>query len=138
LFKGPAFAIGPGGTGMFITVHDPVSPSGTIPDPIVQKLSVKEPPYLIWSVISTVEGFLSDPGGLESDKLQEEALRLIKCWHENFRHMVRESMPSSAAYFRFWFPNNLKPWSSGRITLIGDAHPSYAPYRRIRRQYSYY
>ncbi|KKI89309.1 hypothetical protein WQ54_25840 [Bacillus sp. SA1-12] len=122
LFKGPGFAVGPRGIGMFLTVHDPHQLADD--NHFVKSLDIIEDPYIIWSVAALNETFRTDLKGFNSDQLENEALRLLKKWDQGFLDLVKSSIKEGTASFQFWFPRNLSSWEHSRITLIGDAvHP---------------
>jgi salicylate hydroxylase len=109
LVRGPAFVIGPGGIGSFLSLHRP-RPSG---DPAAEQ------PYLIWSV-----AYRGDPGSSPPAELVAEALRLTPAWSPGMRALMAAADVPSTAAFPFWFPAALEPWPVGRVTLLGDAiHP---------------
>jgi salicylate hydroxylase len=114
LVRGPAFVIGPGGVGSFLSLHRP-RPSG---DPAA------EPPSVVWSI-----AYDGAPGSRTPAELVAEALRLTPDWSPRLRAlmagalMAAADVPSTAA-FPFWFPAALAPWPVGRVTVLGDAiHP---------------
>ncbi|WP_156183207.1 FAD-dependent monooxygenase [Mesobacillus campisalis] len=124
LLQGPAFALGPDGVSMFISVHDPLTIKNLESDPLIKSITVKEDPYIIWSVAASDNAFHSNLKKLNSSRLMDEASRLINGWDQGFGQIVGGSLKDSTSQFHFWFPNSLEPWYNDRITLIGDAiHP---------------
>lgn len=122
LFKGPGFAVGPRGIGMFLTVHDPNQ--FAVDNQFVKSLDIIEEPYIIWSVAALNETFRTDLKLLNSDQLEIESLQLLKKWDQGFLDLVKSSVKEGTVSFQFWFPSNLSSWEHNRITLIGDAvHP---------------
>lgn len=122
LFKGPGFAVGPRGIGMFLAVHDPNHLA--VENEFVKSLDIIEQPYIIWSVAALDESFRTDPKVLNSDQLEVESCNLLKNWDQGFHDLIKCSIKEGTAAFQFWFPNNLSSWEHNKITLIGDAvHP---------------
>ncbi|MBB6448200.1 2-polyprenyl-6-methoxyphenol hydroxylase-like FAD-dependent oxidoreductase [Geomicrobium halophilum] len=122
LFKGPSFAIGPGGIGMFLTLHDPKSTGDD--NALIKSLDAIEEPYVIWSVGAADDKFHTTSKELDSKQLEIEAIQLIRKWDIRFLDLIKGSVSEETASFHFWFPSHLSPWENKRITLIGDAvHP---------------
>ncbi len=117
LFQGPGFAIGPRGVGMFLSTHQPRPAEA-------QVRAELEPAYVVWSVAARLDQFSGPPEGLSPRALVAEAQRLLAGWSPRFHHLLEASEPESPAAFPFVFPATLGPWSSERVTLLGDAiHP---------------
>ena len=124
LRRGPALAVGPGGLGMFLTVHD-VRASGA-PSATSDPLSgaEPEPPALIWAVLGVDRHFPADVRHLPAAALPELAQRLIARWQPAVRHLVARAAPETAAYFSFSAADparEMTPWTARRVTALGDA-----------------
>lgn len=118
-FKGPGFAVGPKGIGMFITVHAPKTNNE-----LKAGMDVLEDPYIVWSVAATDKTLRKSFRNLTSDQLEKEAYQLIRHWDESFLELINNSEKGRTAAFPFWYPSNLTRWKHSKITLIGDAiHP---------------
>ncbi|RJS64259.1 hypothetical protein CJ485_05740 [Priestia filamentosa] len=114
LFHGPAFAVGPKGIGMFLTVHNQLKSTGN-------ELAQNESPYIVWSVGAPSSFFHNK---LSSRELQNEALSLISKWDISYQKLVSLSPAQNIAFFHFYFPAALEPWRNSKVTVIGDAiHP---------------
>ncbi|NGZ74403.1 FAD-dependent oxidoreductase [Saccharibacillus alkalitolerans] len=76
LQKGPGFAVGPGGIGMFLSVHDPAERA--LSTAAAEISGVREEPYLIWSTAAENGMFPSDLRTAGPERLAAEALKLIE------------------------------------------------------------
>ncbi|MFD2614988.1 FAD-dependent oxidoreductase [Paenibacillus gansuensis] len=122
LFRGPGFAIGPKGVGAFITVHAPSR--DVLYGNTGNELIHPEEPYVVWSMAAPPSVYRSNPLSLTSRELIQETLFHIRRWEPGYIRIVEQAVPESAAAFPFSFPSALGPWTSPRVTLIGDAiHP---------------
>jgi salicylate hydroxylase len=116
LREGPAFAVGPGGVAMFLSLHDPAA--GTIVDPAgchAVPAQVEEG-YLLWSITTIAPGVPSPSVSV--------ALELIAGWLPGMRELVATSDPGSVACFGFDAADpdlDLTPWPAGIVTALGDA-----------------
>jgi salicylate hydroxylase len=105
LRDGPAFAIGPGGVGAFLSLQ-----GARGADPAAER------PYAVWSVAARLDSADVDLIG--------QVHRLTESWSDDFHALVDGSEAGSVAAFPFYFPAALEPWPAGRVTLLGDAvHP---------------
>ena len=123
LRAGPALAIGPGGIGAFLTLHDPatspIDPAAcrAIPAPV-------EEPYLLWAPGLPDRRFPRSPGGLDGRGLIDMSLDLFRGWPGPFRELVARSDPSTVGSFPFWAVDpdaDPTPWRTGVVTALGDA-----------------
>ncbi|WET76796.1 NAD(P)/FAD-dependent oxidoreductase [Amycolatopsis sp. QT-25] len=109
---GPGFAIGPGGTGMFLSAHTPgteVEQSDIAP--------VLESPYLLWGITTT------EPETGEEHPL-EDAQALLHRWSPAARALLDLADPASGTSFPYFAADptkGLMPWPAGRVTALGDA-----------------
>lgn len=118
----PMLAIGPGGTGLFATAHDP---AGSPAVRTARGAVATTTPMAIWGLIA-VEGALpARPHDLGSGSLTAAVVDLLRrySWTETVVRMVEVAIPSSVAAFRLHGadPDRLAPWPASRATALGDA-----------------
>lgn len=122
---GAALALGPDGTGMFMTKHDPGARSAIDPATCRQVEAITEPPALVWSLIALDTLMPADATrGLDGPGLLDFALHALRAWPEDLRALVRAADPTSAAYYGFYAADpdaELAPWPAGPVTALGDA-----------------
>ena len=122
---GPALAIGPGGTSVFLTVQDPASGAMVDPATCHEVAAVTEAPALIWGFIAP--DLLLPPDrmrALDGPALVDTVLAALRGWSGELRTLLADTDPASAAYFRFWTTDpdaELTPWPAGPVTALGDA-----------------
>ncbi|MEX5719700.1 FAD-dependent oxidoreductase [Geodermatophilus maliterrae] len=117
LERGLAFAIGPGGAGVFLAAHLP-GPRVAVPG------AVPEPPYLVWSVALPDQRWPEELPAASGAELGAIAEAALTGWSPRFRDLVAAAEPGSVAEFPFVLPADPAPWRSDRVTLLGDAvHP---------------
>ena len=118
---GPVLALGPGGVGAFLSVHDltdrPAHDGGG--DRVPADL---EEPALVWGLIALTSLYPQDVR--RRADLADVADRLLGGWSPHVRDLVRRSAPDSTAYFGFSAADpagDLTPWPPGPVTCLGDA-----------------
>lgn len=122
LNKEPMLAIGPGGTGLFASLHDPVkfSPIRT-PQSEVGTIV----PTAIWGLIAVDQALPQGLDQLDPNTLIDVAARLLRRhrWADHLLALVTLSSSESVSAFRFNAadPDNVAPWRSSRVTALGDA-----------------
>lgn len=118
----PMLALGPGGTGMFASLHDPVSRAAV---KVTPSMAVTTEPVVIWGLIALEGSLPPNPHRLSTAELAGAAGALLQShrWVEAFADLPVLSEPDSVAAFRFHAadPSALAPWPSGRVTGLGDA-----------------
>ena len=115
LRRGPALAFGPGGIGLFLTLHDPgpAAPAAEI-----------EAPALVWGVLADDRRYPADLRSVAADELVGTVLGLLERWDPAVRELVRQAEPVSAASYSFRATDpasDLTPWPVGPVTALGDA-----------------
>ncbi len=122
---GPAFAVGPDGVAMFLTVHDPASGATVDPATCREVAAVTEAPALIWGFIGPDMRLPpDDTRALDGPGLVDLTLGALHAWPEDLRALVADTDPATAAYFRFHSADpdaELTPWPAGPVTALGDA-----------------
>ena len=123
LHAGPALAIGPGGVGAFLTLHDP-SASPLDPAACTDVAARPEQPYLLWAPGMPDHRFPYPPGDLDGRGLIDLALELFRGWPDPFRELVARSDPATVGRFPFRAADpdaDPAPWRTGPVTALGDA-----------------
>ena len=68
------------------------------------------------------------PDDMTPEELKDECLASTQQWHPLLRSLVAITFPNSAFVARIKTQNPIDPWETGRVTLLGDAAHSMAPY----------
>jgi 2-polyprenyl-6-methoxyphenol hydroxylase-like FAD-dependent oxidoreductase len=124
LRRGPALALGPGGIGVFLAVHDPAAAPAVDPSACTAVPAELEPAALVWAVLADDRRY---PGGIErlpGAQLPDAAAALLRGWHPAVRDLVAAGEPAASTYFAFRAADpaaDLTPWPAGRVTALGDA-----------------
>lgn len=118
----PMLAIGPGGTGLFASAHDPVRRAAIRTPNTPRKAS---DPVVIWGLIAVEQAVPSDIDKLGQARLVEASEHLLRRhrWADHVVELVTRSQVESVSAFRFNAadPDDLAPWRSSRVTALGDA-----------------
>jgi salicylate hydroxylase len=115
LRRGPALAFGPGGIGLFLTLHDP--------GPAVPAAEI-EAPALVWGVLADDRRYPADPRSVAADELVPTVLAMLTRWDPPVRELVRQAEAGSVASYSFRAADpasDLTPWPPGPVTALGDA-----------------
>lgn len=125
LANGAALALGPDGTGIFLTRHDPAARAAVDPTTCRNIAAITEPPALIWSLITLDTMMPADTTrALDGPGLLNFALKTLRGWPEDLRALIAAADPTSAAYYGFYAADpdaELTPWAAGPVTALGDA-----------------
>lgn len=125
LDSGAALAVGPHGTGIFLTAQDPTTRAAVDPTTCRAVAAVTEAPALIWGLMGPDTVLPPDhTPTLGGPDLVELALDALHGWSPDLRALVADTDPSTAAYFRFHTTDpdaELTPWPAGPVTALGDA-----------------
>jgi len=125
LDRGAALALGPDGTGMFMTKHDASTRAAVDPATCHSIAAITEPPALIWSLIATDAQM--PPGAtrtLDGSGLLAFTQHALRAWPQQLRDLVAAADPGTAAYYGFYAADpdtELTPWPAGPVTALGDA-----------------
>ncbi|WP_300013043.1 FAD-dependent monooxygenase [Pseudonocardia sp.] len=123
LRSGPALAVGPGGIGVFLSVHDPVAGTAVDATTCTDVPADVEPGDLVWGVNAADRAF---PAGLRSAapmELQRSAAAMLEGWDGALRALVAAEA-GAVGFFGFHAADpdgDPTPWPSGVVTAIGDA-----------------
>ena len=114
LHSGPAFAIGPGGTAIFLSVHDPATAVIDAAD-CIEVPARPEPAYLLWGAIT--EPDTSHP------QHHERANALFDRWANPLRELIGAAHPPTLGVFTNHSPEtpNRKPGKARPGPALGDA-----------------
>lgn len=123
LRHGPALALGPGGIGLFLSVHDPAT-SPLAPAAGTGPAAITEPASLVCGPMASAGRFPRDPRGLDGPGLVALVGALLRDWHPDLRGLAARLDPAGIGHFRFLAADpdaDPAPWQTGRVTAIGDA-----------------
>jgi 2-polyprenyl-6-methoxyphenol hydroxylase-like FAD-dependent oxidoreductase len=122
LGEGPMLAIGPGGTGLFATAHDPV---GRAAVRTCLATAATRSPIAIWGLIAVEGGLPPDLMRLDPPSLVKACTQLLQrqFWADRIVSLLTCSeVPTVSAYrLNAADPDDLAPWPSSRVTAVGDA-----------------
>lgn len=120
-----ALALGPDGTGMFMTTHDASTRAAVDPATCHQVQPITEAPALIWSLIATDARMPPETTrALDGRGLLDVTRHALRAWPQPLQDLVAAADPASAAYYRFHAADpdaELTPWAAGPVTALGDA-----------------
>jgi salicylate hydroxylase len=120
---GPALAIGPGGTGLFVSVHDPAG--GTLVDPAVCTAvpADVEGADLVWGLVVAADRLPPGARHLDAATQQRLAVDLLDGWDPGVRTLVGAPATGVGVFaFHAADPDaDLTPWPSGVVTGAGVA-----------------
>ncbi|MGW5714586.1 FAD-dependent oxidoreductase [Amycolatopsis sp. NPDC003865] len=119
LRHGPAFALAPDGTAVFLTLHDPATA------PIAAQAcrdvpAIVEPGYVVWGVVVPTVG---DDAAGDAPPLAE-ARRLLAGFAPWMHAVLDRSDPAQATRFSHYAADpaaDLTPWPVQAVTALGDA-----------------
>ncbi len=142
LLQGPTLVRAPAAHAMFLAAQEMVGADGKIDlrdslrseRPAVASLRFEDnQSYLMWGLSGrgADSGFPTGPGQMADEALRDLALRICSDWHPDFSRMIRMTDPSTIGGIAIRTSVPVKPWPTGRVTLIGDAIHSMTPYRGI-------
>ncbi|ANY08294.1 FAD-dependent oxidoreductase [Pseudonocardia sp. HH130630-07] len=123
LHDGPALAFGPGGLGVFLSVHDPAT-NPVDPGACTSPAAVPEPASLVLGPLLPADRWPRDPRGLDGAGLAALLTETLRDWHPDLRALAHRLDPATVAHFRFTAADpdaDPAPWPSGTVTAIGDA-----------------
>jgi 2-polyprenyl-6-methoxyphenol hydroxylase-like FAD-dependent oxidoreductase len=123
LAGGPLLAFEPGGTGLFLAVHDPDRGAAVDPAACVDVPALTEAPALVWGLFGPDRALpaRSRPDGAD---LAAAAVALLRGWAPRVRDLVAAADAASVSTYRLHAADpdtDLTPWPAGRVTALGDA-----------------
>lgn len=121
LADAPVLAIGPGGAGLFASLHDPDRARAVHPEPAPPATE----PTVIWGVIGPEHQLRRGSTALPDGEPAALATALLRSnrWAPGLVGLPELSHPASVAGFPLLAadPDRLAPWAHGRVTAVGDA-----------------
>ncbi|ONI87925.1 hypothetical protein ALI144C_08305 [Actinosynnema sp. ALI-1.44] len=121
LQAGPAFVLGPDGTAIFLSLHDPATaPIAT--DACQDPPAIVEPGYVLWGVI--VPATIAEAGPVTAAAALHRARGLLRGWSAWIQALLDNSDPAQVTQFPFYAANpdtDLTPWQLRAVTALGDA-----------------
>lgn len=139
LASSSVLAVGPGGAGLYASWHDPARDSplhprhhpcaDVTPKQVLSTDAATPPARVIWGLIA-VEDAVRTPSrvglsDLPPEQLLDAAAMALRRrgWTPLQRSIVERADPATVGAFSFWAadPNRIAPWSTSRITALGDA-----------------
>ncbi|HEX6345606.1 FAD-dependent oxidoreductase [Umezawaea sp.] len=121
LLAEPLLAVGPGGTGLFATAHDPAGGAAVRSE---RSLTATAGASAIWGLVAVEDALPPRPPPAHED-LVDLVVGLLgrERWATPLVDLVRADGPRTAAAFRLRAsdPDHLAPWPSSRVTALGDA-----------------
>lgn len=122
LNEAPVLALGPDGTGLFVTAHDPVNQAAVTTD-LAEPATVQ--PVAIWGLIALAERMPPRTLDLDPDALLRIARTRLRRsgWTTRLVDVLASSIPASIAAYSLNAadPARIAPWKSGIVTALGDA-----------------
>jgi 2-polyprenyl-6-methoxyphenol hydroxylase-like FAD-dependent oxidoreductase len=128
LLDGMALVSAKGGYSLFVALQEIDAASSSAGNHFDDTRS-----YLMWALGAQRHklGLGDAAEEMEGEPLRAVALRAMASWDERFKMLVRLADPSTINALAIRTSRPVAPWSSGRVTLIGDAIHSMTPYRGI-------
>ena len=83
--------------------------------------------YVLCAFVARKDAGPSDLGGMSRSQLKEFVSTTVADWHPSLRRMIDESDEDSAATFIMKAAEQVEPWPTRRVTLLGDALHSMPP-----------
>lgn len=118
----PTLAIGPDGTGLFATSHDPVARAAAR-TPLAMAATVQ--PVAIWGLVALAAGLPADVLDRAPDQLLRVAAERLRRsrWSSPLVELLELATPEEVAAFALHAadPLRIAPWRASRVTALGDA-----------------
>lgn len=62
-----------------------------------------------------------NPDDMTPEQLKAECVSRVQTWHPLFRSLVAHTIPESVYLAHIKTQDEISPWKSGRVTILGDA-----------------
>lgn len=133
LTDGPSMVMPRAGAGMFTAPHEL---SGV---PLVNDETAEYDPvlfdntssYIMWAFAADSRRYPADLSSLDVEALRSLVLNLIDGWDPAFKELVVGSPEGSVSRLPILTSKPVAPWTTGNVTLLGDAIHSMTPFRGI-------
>jgi 2-polyprenyl-6-methoxyphenol hydroxylase-like FAD-dependent oxidoreductase len=124
IFKGPTLILGPTGCCMF---------TGAVEYPPGDSVAYDREEYVMWGFSASREAFgLAHAGDdIEFADARAAVLAQVPEWSRELRRLVERADTSSLTSFSVKSSVPIPPWSTCRVTLLGDALHNMTPFRGI-------
>ncbi|WP_170856686.1 FAD-dependent oxidoreductase [Geodermatophilus africanus] len=120
--RSAVLAIGPGGSGLYLSLHDPLQQS---PIRIGTSAATTREPRVIWGVIATDAVLPPQLRRSSSPEVVRAAATVLRRghWADSLVSIVERADPEGVSVFRFSAadPTDIASWPSTRVTALGDA-----------------
>lgn len=118
----PLLAVGPGGTGLFASRHDPAGDAAVRSE--LPRLTRTTEPSVIWGLLAAD----ADAASWQTRRgagARDQATGLLRQhgWAARLSDLVVNSVPGTVSSFRLHAadPTAIAPWRASRVTALGDA-----------------
>nr|WP_052477565.1 NAD(P)/FAD-dependent oxidoreductase [Kibdelosporangium sp. MJ126-NF4]CTQ98471.1 Salicylate hydroxylase (EC 1.14.13.1) [Kibdelosporangium sp. MJ126-NF4] len=121
LSVGPAFVLGPDGTAIFLSLHDPAT-APIAADTCREVAAIVEPGYVLWGII--VPTTITESGPVTGTAALHRARDLLPGWSTWVHTLLDNSDPAQITQFPFYAADpdaDLTPWQVKATTALGDA-----------------
>jgi 2-polyprenyl-6-methoxyphenol hydroxylase-like FAD-dependent oxidoreductase len=124
VFKGPTLILGPSGCSMF---------AGAVEYPPRQGSDYDREEYVMWgfSAHRDLFGLAGAEGEVALADARAAVLAQMTDWSPNLRQLVERTDTSSLSSFAVKSSVPVAPWTTSRVTLLGDALHNMTPFRGI-------
>jgi 2-polyprenyl-6-methoxyphenol hydroxylase-like FAD-dependent oxidoreductase len=124
VFRGPTLVFGQGGCSMF---------AGAVEYPPNQGSDYDRAEYVMWGFTAHHElfGLATASGDVALADARAAVLAQMTGWSPNLRWLVERSAESSLSSFAVKTSVPIAPWTTNRVTLLGDALHNMTPFRGI-------
>ncbi|GIF00475.1 oxidoreductase [Paractinoplanes rishiriensis] len=89
--------------------------------------AVWPPDYALWGFHDAAARFPAGLTGMPGDALQQVVLSRLAGWSPAFHRLVSGSDPATVNAIRVRSASPVRPWPTGRVTLLGDAIHNMTP-----------
>lgn len=116
LRRGPAFAVGPNGVAVFLSLHDPAT-AAIAPESCREVPAIVEPGYVVWGIIAPTAAEVGEDNAAA-------ARELLRGWAPWLTALLDRSDPGEITRFPYYAADpdaDLTPWRVGAVTALGDA-----------------
>jgi len=123
LRAGPALAFGPGGSAVFLSLHDPAS-TAVDPASCVAVPAEIEGASVVWGLLAPDECLPADLRSQSGTELVSTAQQALAGWAAQVLALIDASDKAAVASYRFSATDpsrDLTPWAVGSVTCLGDA-----------------